>query len=202
MPMIKPQDTGGSLRDFLTVFFKHKWKISTIFLITVMAVTIGSFLISPVYEAKSSLLVKFGREYIYRSEVGEEKSPAILISPEETINAEINILTSRDLIEKVITTLKIENIYPELLESSSPRLGNIGLGTNKITPLQAAVLKFEKKLTVEGLKKSSVIEVSFQHTDPQIAAKTVNTLVDFYKEKHRVSIFRFGNLFEVPGEDK
>lgn len=176
-----------SLRDFLTVIFKHKAKIVTIFLATVITVTTVSFLLPPSYEAKSSLLVRFGREYIYHSEGGEEKGsgPSIQVSEEETVNSEINILTSHDLIERVITTLKLENIYPEFIEKSSfsSFLENSGLST-KMTPLQKAVLRFEKKLTVEAIKKSSVIEVSFQHKDPQIAASAVNLLVDFYKEKH------------------
>jgi polysaccharide biosynthesis protein PslE len=171
--MMNQQQDIGNLRDFLTVIFKHKAKIVTIFFATVITVTIGSFLIPPVYEAKSSLLVKFGREYIYRPEVGD-KSPMISINHDETINSEINILTSRDLIEKVITTLKVENIYPELVESPP----------SKMTPIEAAILKFEKKLAVEGIKKSSVIEVSFQHKNPQIAARAINMLVDFYKGKH------------------
>ena len=53
-----------------------------------------------------------------------------------------------------------------------------------MTPLQAAILAFEKNLTVEGVKKSNVIEVAFQHKDPQVAARAVNLLVDDYKEKH------------------
>jgi polysaccharide biosynthesis protein PslE len=170
---MEQRQNTGSLRDFLTVLFKHKSKIGTIFLATVATVTIGSFLIPPVYEAKSTLLIKFGREYIYRPEVGD-KSPMVSINKEEIINSDINILTSQDLIEKVITTLKIENIYPDLIESPP----------YKITPLQAAILRFEKKLFVEGVKRSSVIQVSFQHKNPQIAAKAVNMLVDFYKEKH------------------
>ena len=170
--MNQQQDTGN-LRDFLTVIFKHKAKIVTIFFATVITVTVGSFLLPPTYEAKSSLLVKFGREYIYRPEVGD-KSPMIAINQEETVNSEINILTSRDLIEKVITTLKVENIYPELIENPA----------SKMTPLQAAILKFEKKLVAEGIKKSSVIEVSFQHKNPKIAASAINLLVDFYKGKH------------------
>jgi polysaccharide biosynthesis protein PslE len=171
--MMKQKQDTGSLRDFLTVLFKHKSKIGTIFLVTVATVTIGSFLIPPVYEAKSSLLVKFGREYIYRPEVGD-KSPVISINQDETINSEINILKSRDLIEKVITTLKVENIYPELVESPP----------SKMTPIEAAILKFEKILAVEGIKKSNVIEVYFQHKNPRIAARAINLLVDFYKGKH------------------
>ena len=173
------EDTTN-LRDFLTVLFKHKTKIVAIFLATVITVTIGTFLMSPVYEAKSTLLVKIGRENIYRPEVGD-RSPMISMNQEEVVNSEINILTSQDLIEKVITDLKIENIYPEVLKSSW--LEDIGL-RKKTNPMQAAVLNFKKKLTAQGMRKSSVIEISFQHKNPQIAAKAVNMLTDLYKEKH------------------
>jgi len=37
---------------------------------------------------------------------------------------------------------------------------------------------------VEGIKKSNVIQVSFQHEDPRDAAEAVNLLVDFLTEKH------------------
>jgi len=174
---MEQQNQAGSLRDFLTVLFKHKYTILIIFVAVVATVTVGSFLLPPTYEAKSTLLLKFGREYIYRSEVGERASdsrPLIPLNQEEVINSEIQILTSRDLIEKVISTLKVENIYPDLAEGPA--------GT--ITPLEAAILQFEKKLSVEGIKKSSVIEVSFQHKDPRIAAQAVNLLVDSLKEKH------------------
>ena len=177
MEQIEQQGQESSLRDFLTILFKHKYTILTIFFTVVSTVTIGSFLISPTYESKASLLIKFGREYIYRPEVGEKVSdnrPLIPLNQEEVINSEIQILTSRDLIEKVITTLKVENIYPDLAKNPS----------KTITPLEAAIQQFEKKLSVEGIKKSNVIEVSFQHKDPRVAANAVNLLVDFLKEKH------------------
>ncbi len=155
--------SGGSLRDFLAILFKRKAAILTIFLATVITVAVGSFLMSPTYEARSSLLVKFGREFIYRSEVGD-KAPMISFNQEEAINSEINILTSRDIIERVIKTIKLENIYPELAKNPPARM----------TPMEAAVIVFQKKLTAEGIKKSSVIEVSFQHKDPQVAARAVN----------------------------
>ena len=173
-----------NLKDHLTVIFRHKRAISAIFLITVMVVTALSFLIAPAYEAKSSLLVKFGREYIYHSETADsqaERTPP-LVSQEEMVNSEINILTSRDLIEKVIRAVKVENIYP-LVENSSSLLADIGISP-KLPPLQAAIIKFSKNLDVRAVKKSSVIEVSFQHKDPRIAAEAVNLLIAFYKVKH------------------
>ena len=147
---MEEQNQTSSLRDFLTVLFKHRNTNLIVFFTVVATVTIGSFLLSPTYEAKSSLLVKFGREYIYRPEVGERGPDMRSLFPlnqEEVINSEIQILTSRDLIEKVITTLKVENIYPDLVEAPPKTM----------TPLEAAILKFEKKLSVEGIKKSNVI---------------------------------------------
>jgi uncharacterized protein involved in exopolysaccharide biosynthesis len=166
----------SSLRDFLTVLFKHKSKILLIFLFTVITVSAGTFLIASVYEAKSSLLVKFGREYIYRPEVGDTKSTVSFQSfnQEEAIRSEIQILTSNDLIEKVINTLGVHNLYPDMIKNP----------TRKMKPLEAAILKFEKKISVENIRKSNVIEVSFQHKDPGIAARAVNQLVESYKEKH------------------
>jgi uncharacterized protein involved in exopolysaccharide biosynthesis len=68
----------------------------------------------------------------------------------------------------------VDTIYPQLASDPSA----------KITPLEAAVIWFSKDLTVEGVTKSNVIGVSFQHRDPVVAAKALALLVDFYKEKH------------------
>jgi uncharacterized protein involved in exopolysaccharide biosynthesis len=160
-------------RDFLTILFKHRSKVSLIFLASVLAATIWSFLIPPTYEAKSILMVKIGGEYVNRPEVGDSRA-LMLLQLEEVVNSEIRILSSRELIEKVLTTLKVETVYPDL--ATSP--------PSTMPPLQAAVLAFGKKLTVEGVRKSNVIEVAFRHKDPRVAARAVNLLVDYYKEKH------------------
>jgi len=42
--------------DLLTILFKHRSMMSVIFLATVLAATIWSFLIPPAYEARSILM--------------------------------------------------------------------------------------------------------------------------------------------------
>ena len=169
----KMEQPSRGLRDILTILFKHRSKVSVIFLAAVLAAILASFLIPPVYEARSSLMVKTGGEYVNRPEAGDTGA-LMLLRMEEVANSEARILSSRELIEKVLTTLKVETVYPEL--AASP--------PSAIPPLQAAVLAFGKNLTVEGVEKSNVIEVAFRHKDPQVAAWAVNLLVDFYREKH------------------
>ena len=165
------QSTG--LKEFLTVVFKFKARILAVFLSVVVSATIFTFLASPVYEADSSILVKIGREYVNRPEVGN-LAPVMSLSQEEVTNSEIQIISNRDLIQKVIEAIKVENIYPELLQKP----------LKNVSPVDAAVSIFQKKMSVEGVKKSNVIQVTFQHNDPQVAARALNLLVDFYKEKH------------------
>lgn len=174
------QDTREStwtLRDLLVILFKHKLKIGIVFFAIVVAVTAVSFFLPPIYEAKSSVLVKFGREYLYRPEVGE-KNPVISYgqtNQEEILNSEIEIIASRDLMGKVIDAVGLENLYPSLSHKSFPP---------GITRRDAAIVHFGKMLSVEGVKKSNVMKVSFRHEDPRLAARVVNLLVDFFKEKH------------------
>jgi uncharacterized protein involved in exopolysaccharide biosynthesis len=166
----------GGTRDFLTILFKHKSKILIIFFAVVLTVAIGSFLMAPTYEAKSTLLVKIGREYMYRPEVGT--GTQISVSPpnqEEIVNSELQVLENRELMEKVIRTIGVENLYPTLAKRTY---------SDGVTPVDMAVIAFGKDLTVEGVKKSNVIEVSYRNKDRQMAAKALNLLVELFKEKH------------------
>lgn len=150
-------DNTGSVRDILTVLFKHKQKIIITFFAVVAAVTIGTFLISPTYEAKSSLLVKFGREYLYTPEVGEGRPTLMASGQEELLNSEVQILMNHDIIGKVLASLGIQNVYPGLSAFSG------------IAKSDAAINQFKRSLIVEPVKKSNVIQVSFQHHNPESA---------------------------------
>ena len=77
----------GNIRDLLAIIFKHKYKIIITFLVIFAGVTIFAFLIPRAYEAKSVLLVKFGREFMSRPEVGAG-GPGFSIPPETIMRGE------------------------------------------------------------------------------------------------------------------
>ena len=105
----------GSLRDILTTFFLHKFKIVTVFVVVFLGVT-GWVLSSEIlYESHASLVLKFGREHITRPEVGTVNQYARFDSS-DAIQTEINIIKSRDLAKRVL--LDSPNIYPNLMSRS------------------------------------------------------------------------------------
>jgi uncharacterized protein involved in exopolysaccharide biosynthesis len=166
-----------SMHEFLTMIFKYKTKMLIIFCTVFAIVTVGVLTSKPVYEAKCILLVKPWKEDAPRLGMGENNSgnsSYLSLSQEELVNTEIQILTGRDLAEKVITTLKLGTIYP----------GLAGSGTANSSPMDAAIGSFENGLKIVGVRKSNVITVAFRHNDPKIAAGALNLLVEAFKEKH------------------
>jgi len=127
------------------------------------------------YEARASILVKLGHEFMYRSETlagGYERG----MSQEEAMNNEIKILTNHDLIKKVVAVVGVENLYPELVKQGSPG--------RKEALIDVAVGIFEQNLFARSVQKSNVIDVSFTHKDPAMSAKAINTLIEHFKDKH------------------
>ena len=163
------------LPDFLSILFKHKYKILTVFLIVVTTVVVGTFLMQPVYEVDSTLLLKFGREYVYRPEVGDRPSQSAFDRDlEPLMNAEIQILTSRNLVVNVIQKLGVKSLYPNIENRE----------LDKALKIETAASRFQADLSVKGVAQSSTLQISFLHTNPNIAAKALNLLIDTYKDKH------------------
>ncbi len=172
----------SSLQAFLQIIARHRTGAILVFLLVAGAVAVYTFVQTPVYEVDSSVMVRYGREYVYRPVNGLESGevqPMRWYRPDEIINTEIEILKSKELIRQVIQKVGLAKLYPKLAEKSRPR----------DTLLTMATDRFAKKLDVSHVKKSSVISLSFLHPDPQLAARALRQLVELFKERH-LQIFR------------
>ena len=163
----------GDILKFLTIFFKYKWMIVPIFLIISIVGVVMIKRMPTLYEAKASILVKLGHESWYRPET--QGGPQRAMSPEEALNNEIKILTNQDLIKNVVATIGVGNLYPQLVKVGSPP-------SNRT--LEVAAMMFADYLSAIPIKTSNIIEVSFKHKDPVIAARTLNALIEQFKDKH------------------
>lgn len=193
-----------SLRDFLTVFFKYKNSILLFWGVVLITVFIGNQIMAPTFEAESSVMVNFGREYLYIPEIGKQP-PYNYYDRSGLINAEIEILASRDLAEKVIHAVGVDRLYPleksrggafisKLQRSVKTLLDKLFSGeraglSRAEKRLAEAIDEFAKNLSVLGSKESNVIRIIFQNGDPEVAAEAVNILVERYQEKH-LEMFR------------
>jgi uncharacterized protein involved in exopolysaccharide biosynthesis len=181
---ISSNEKRVSLRDFAYVIFRKKWVILGVLLSTVIPVTIYAIRIPSTYEAKSTVLVKPGRENIYVSPVGAPEGalpPTMVRRVVELINSEIEILKTRVLIKKVIEKMGVARLFPEL-----------GFDNVQATPaenmepgvMEGAVDRVLRSLTVGRVPDTDVIEVKFRSHDPLVATDFVNSIMLLYRERH------------------
>ena len=170
-----------SMQEILTVVFKDGKRILYAFCIPFLLAVIVSFIPKVPYTSDASLLVELGHEYVYMADSsgasGNGGSTPLAFEREQALNAESQIITSRDLIRQVVTEIGIKQLYPSIDRQKDKALG-----------ADLAVQAFGRNLDAEALKDSNVINVHFNHADPAVAERALQTLINQYLERRR-SIF-------------
>ena len=169
-------ETATTTREPVFVFLKrNRLLMFVIFLLSSAAFTSVALLKANRYSSQASVLVKFGREFIYKSEVGEPNTRDAFRWA-EIVNSEIEIIRSRELAEAVVEKIG-KQLYPEIFaENQEPYA------------FAKAVQALRENTTVSGVPDSGVIRVSFSHLDAKLAADAINILLENFKDKH-LSIF-------------
>ncbi len=163
----------GNIRDILTAFFKQL-HVSIMVFITIFSIVAGWIYFSEtLYEARASLVLKFGREHIVRPEVGNAQYSKF--NNESVVQSELSILSSRDLAKRVVSAIGVHKIYPKVWKSP-PK--------NQKRAVEAAAGMLLSRLFPMHVKDSNVIQISFLHPEPEMAATVLATLIEYLKEKH------------------
>ena len=187
-----------TLRDIVTPLFRHRRLVLLTFLGLVLGTLLGIILLPKDYEAKMKILVK-------RERVDTAVSPgrdAALASPgdvtEEELNSEVELLKSRDLLEKVVVSCNLQESVPSpfwtrFFPAAAAHATEDGRDNTKNVSRAVSVL--ENKLQIEPLKKTDLIQVTYDSSDPQLAARVLGMLGSLYLEK-TVAVHRSPGAFE------
>jgi uncharacterized protein involved in exopolysaccharide biosynthesis len=215
MPKISP-------RDVLYILFRHKRKAIPFFLAVVITVTFGTLIAPRIYQSEAKIMLRLGRENVALDPT-VPAGPIISVGQtrEAELKSEIEILTSGDLIEKVVDAIgpgtfldppeemaeKSESIGGKLREAISEFkkgfwqvldgvVGSSKKGTSDPSKDRYdAVLLVEKSLNAEALKNSNIITISFEAENRKLAQATINKLIELYLEKH-MNVYRPAGSYE------
>ena len=151
------------------VLFRHKWAILWTFLAVMVVASAYCLLATERYESESDLYVNFSRDTSSPvntpSGVGQDQEA---LDQQNILNSLIQMLTSASLVDEVITEIGLKNLYPGIA-ASPPSSG---------TQLGAAERRMKHDLKVEVAKNANIIQVTYKHPNPELAAKTANLLVN------------------------
>lgn len=144
------------LREYFAIIKKRFWIIA---LITVVAMVVSGvisfFMLSPVYESKSTLIVNTEKNEETQMITGDQFS----VSQKLAVTYG-EIIKSRAVLESVISNLKLDSEYEDLVE----------------------------KITVSPVKDTQIISISVQDTNPKKARDIANEIPKvFEKEVKRIT---------------
>jgi uncharacterized protein involved in exopolysaccharide biosynthesis len=173
-------------RELASVCFRHRRLIVLTFC-PIFIVSLAYVLLrSRKYDAETEILVKRERaDPVVTPD--RNASPLLITDVSETdLNSEVELLRSRDLLQKVVVECKLDRQPPHsLTEGVTHTLANLfpKLGDSELA-VPRAVRALEKHLTVQAVRKSNLIKVTYDSPDPHLAANVVGTLTSVYLEKH------------------
>lgn len=164
---------GVTTRDLLTPAFYH-WQAALMAFLVPLILALGVAMIAkPIYTAQSRLLILPGDDYVFRGSPGSS-APTQTFDRAQIVNAEMEILKSKDLQEEVVRKVGFSRVFPNLRDD---RRG-----------MDQALERLGKDLRIENIPSSNVIELQLRHRNPQVSAAVLNTLVALYIQR-RQTIF-------------
>lgn len=153
------------ISEILPILVKRKRQIVITFLVILAAVAAGTLLMPKEYETRMKILVK-----------SERVDAAALGDVSETqVNTEIELLNSNNLLEQVVKSTGLQH-----LEHS----GSVAARDREAVAVEKAVRRLQHDLKITAVRKSDIIEVKYDATNPHFAAAVLRQFAQTYLDAH------------------
>ena len=165
---------GRTLSDIVLGLWRAKWLMALVFF---PIAALGVFLATKMpteYAAVSRLFVTVGEEYVYRPASSDTVAGTVTDS-EQVVQAELEILRSPVVAERVLRRFGLRAVYPDLAEdfaTADP--------IEQETIFQRGVDALMQDFGADAAPRTPIIAVRFSHEDPKRSAEILNALIGAY----------------------
>jgi polysaccharide biosynthesis transport protein len=168
------------LYDYLLILRKHQWLILSFLLAVVTIVSIATFRMQPVY--MTTARIEIDRENTNILPFQGADFYELMMDQDTYIETQSRILTSETL---ALQTIRNSGLIPHAemqgAPSASEAITSGSLANHKRPPELGAFLG---SLAVKRVPLSRLLDVSFESTDPQLAAQILNAHIANYMEQN------------------
>jgi capsular polysaccharide biosynthesis protein len=165
-------------RELAATLFRRPRLVAAAFGFVLLA-TMVLVVFSARYESHFNVLLRRGRfDPVVSSQPASTMDFTRPDITEEELNSEVELLRDEDLLKQVV---KMAALVP----ADTPALG-------RPAETERAARKLSRRLDVDALKKSNLIQVSYKDTSPERAARILSALSVLYMQRHT-------NLQRPPG---
>jgi capsular exopolysaccharide synthesis family protein len=178
-----------SLWDYWPIVLRHKWTILSAMLVAVVVGAVVSFSTTPIYEAVGRVVInREGADTagLKTTDAGGSDSYDDYMVAMDT---QTHVLQSDAIAKLVIRRLSLDS-DPAFAGKGAAQVSgtpeSATAQTRYIEPHREAALvaKFHGSLQINSIPRTRLLEIRFSSSDPVLAAKAVNTLIDTYIEQN------------------
>jgi capsular exopolysaccharide synthesis family protein len=169
------------LYDYLLILRKHQWLILSFLLAVVTIVAIATFRMQPVYIATAR--IEMDRENANILPFQGSDSYDFMMDLENYIETQSKILTSETLALQTIRNGGLTT-RPEFSALGGAPSEAVAIGSLANQKRPAGLAEFLGSLSVRRVPNSRLMDVSFESTDPLLAARIVNAHIATYIEQN------------------
>jgi len=179
-PPAPQEESGLDIQRYLQVLLKRKWLILSTLVVVLGAVAVWTFTRVKIYRATTTVLVERQAPQVLGREVGEvvDTSMGNYWRNKEYMETQKQVLTSKRLAVRVAEQLHL---------ASNDRFWGPGGSSSKGTKkpgLQDAARMLLAIVDAKPVRDANILEISVEHSDPELAAGVANAYTQTYKEQH------------------
>jgi capsular exopolysaccharide synthesis family protein len=180
VPAIDLSPREPHLYDYLLILRKHQWLILSFLLTVVTIVSIATFRMRPVYIARATIEIDRENNNILPFQGADAYDS--MMDLDNYIETQSKVLTSETLALQTIRNTGLA-ANPEFSAGGIPSeaIATGSLANQKRPPEVAAFLG---SLSVKRIPSSRLMEVSYESTDPVLAARILNAHLENFKAQN------------------
>jgi succinoglycan biosynthesis transport protein ExoP len=167
------------LNDYRDVIYRHQRVIVGFFLTVVLVVTVGSFMMTPIYRATVTVLIDEASPNVLTTTGNVALQSEDYLSYKEYYQSQIEIFTSQNLARKVFNDFNLGTM-PEFAGAKEP------------------VKSFLKTVKVEPVRDTRLVKLYVENKNPILASKIANRMAELFVKRNLYYISRteLMNLFK------
>ena len=165
-----------SSRDLIAIGFRHERTILITFFAILLGATLAAVFEPSDYKVSTKFLVERARVDPIVSTTSQNAAQVRAEVTEEELNSEAELLQSGDVLRQVV-------LNAGLKRRSWTRF--LFIKETDEEQIAKAVIRLQKELKIEPIKKSNLISVSYSSSDPNTAVKVLQTLDEAYLQKNQ-----------------
>jgi polysaccharide biosynthesis transport protein len=212
-PVAAASGDSVHLREYLAVVLKRKWLILSLAVVVTSLVAIQMYRLPSIYEAQTTIQIMPTRASILTTggagnliiNSGDPNYWNTQLQKLKTQKLARQVILRLDLQHNPIffganqgggllaglrrVAARAKPTPTPQAEAGVPVLSDSELSADQLTPQQAQALEpyedaLRAGLTIDPVEKTNLVEIHFQHTDPEMAANVANKLATIFRENN------------------